>query len=32
MATVTLEEVWALFKETDRKFQETERAVIKSKR
>lgn len=25
MATVTLEEVWALFKETDRKFQETDR-------
>lgn len=27
MATVTLEEVWALFKETDRKFQETDRII-----
>jgi hypothetical protein len=25
MSNVTLEEVWALFKETDRKFQETDR-------
>jgi hypothetical protein len=32
MATVTLEEVWALFKETDRKFQETDRKFQETER
>ena len=32
MSTVTLDEVWASFKETDRKFQETERLLKEQSR
>ena len=32
MSTVTLEEVWSLFKETDRKFQETDRKFQETER
>ena len=32
MSTVTLEEVWSLFKETDRKFQETDRLLKEQSR